>query len=115
MPTWPRQLALSRFHTATVEEARGFEPKKEQPETVKTNRRYWKQFLTYCYRVVHGRGHFTQSDISQQMPVDSVQLTDEQVGAWARVVETAEKHDWEALRDGLFVFRLLSVTICGSQ
>ncbi|KFZ20411.1 hypothetical protein V501_00159 [Pseudogymnoascus sp. VKM F-4519 (FW-2642)] len=32
MLTWPRQLALSRFHTATAGKARGFEPRKE-PET----------------------------------------------------------------------------------
>jgi hypothetical protein len=58
MLTWPRQLALSRFHIATVGKARGFEPKKEL-DIVKNNRRYWKQFLTYYYRVIHSGGHFT--------------------------------------------------------
>jgi hypothetical protein len=36
MLTWPRQLALSRFHTAAVGKARGFDPKKE-PNILKTN------------------------------------------------------------------------------
>jgi hypothetical protein len=36
MLTWPRQLALSRFHIAAVGKARGFDPKKE-PNTLKTN------------------------------------------------------------------------------
>jgi hypothetical protein len=103
MLTWPRQLALSRFHTATVGKARGFEPKKE-PETVKTNRRYWKQFLTYYYRVVHNGSHFTTSDNSQQTPADSVRLTDEQASAWAGVVRSAQSQEREQLRDSLSVF-----------
>jgi hypothetical protein len=103
MLTWPRQLALSRFHTATVGKARGFEPKKE-PETVKTNRRYWKQFLTYYYRVVHRGGHFTTSGSSQQAPADSVRLTDEQASAWAGVVRSAQNQEREQLRDSLSVF-----------
>jgi hypothetical protein len=53
--TWARQLALSRFHTATVGKARGFDPKKE-PSTVKTNFGFWKLFLAYYYRVVHRGG-----------------------------------------------------------
>ncbi|TVY62819.1 hypothetical protein LSUE1_G006900 [Lachnellula suecica] len=62
MLTWPRQLALSRFYTATTGKARGFEPKKE-PETVKINRR---------------SSHFIIFDESQRTPADSVQLTDKQ-------------------------------------
>jgi hypothetical protein len=69
MLTWPRQLALSRFHIATVGKARGFEPKKE-PDIVKTNRRYWKQFLTYYYRVIHSGGHFTTLGASQCTPAE---------------------------------------------
>ena len=103
MLTWPRQLALSRFHTATTGKARGFEPKKE-PETVKINRRYWKQFLTYYYRVVHGSGHFTTSDESQRTPADSVQLTDKQANAWAEVIKGVQAQDREALRESLSVF-----------
>ncbi|KFY11379.1 hypothetical protein V492_04495 [Pseudogymnoascus sp. VKM F-4246] len=103
MLTWPRQLALGRFHTATVGKARGFEPKKE-PETVKINRRYWKQFLAYYYRVVHGGGHFTTSSEGRQAPADSVQLTDEQASAWVGVIEGARSQGREALRDGLLVF-----------
>ena len=38
---WPRQLALSHFHTTTISKARGFDPKKE-PNTLKTNFGYWK-------------------------------------------------------------------------
>jgi hypothetical protein len=103
MLTWPRQLALSRFHTATVGKARGFEPKKE-PETVKINRRYWKQFLAYYYRVVHGSGHFTASSEGQRTPADSVQLTDEQASAWVGVMEGARNQERETLRDSLLVF-----------
>jgi hypothetical protein len=58
MLTWPRQLALSRFHTASTGKALGFNAKKE-PATLKTNFGYWKQFLTYCYRVAYCGGHFT--------------------------------------------------------
>jgi hypothetical protein len=36
MLTWPRQLVLSRFHTAAVGKTRGFDPKKE-PNTLRTN------------------------------------------------------------------------------
>jgi hypothetical protein len=103
MLTWPRQLALSRFHTATVGKARGFEPKKE-PETVKTNRRYWKQFLTYYYRVIHSGSHFTTSGNSQRTPADSVQLTDEQDSAWAGVIRSARSQEREQLRESLSVF-----------
>ncbi|PVH71404.1 hypothetical protein DL98DRAFT_392247, partial [Cadophora sp. DSE1049] len=54
MLTWPQQLALSRFHTAAAlgQKTRAFDPKKE-PNTLKTNFGYWKQFLTYCYRVAY--------------------------------------------------------------
>jgi len=103
MLTWPRQLALSRFHTATVGKARGFEPKKE-PATVKTNRRYWKQFLTYYYRVIHSGSHFTTSGNSQQTPIDSVQLTGEQGSAWAGVIRSTRSQEREQLRDSLSVF-----------
>ena len=103
MLTWPRQLALSRFHTATAGKARGFEPKKE-PETVKINRRYWKQFLTYYYRVVHSSGHFTTSDQGQRTPADSVQLTDEQGKAWAGVLKGVQTRNRAALRETLSVF-----------
>ncbi len=36
MLTWPRQLALSRFHAAAVGKAQGFNPQKEAG-TLKTN------------------------------------------------------------------------------
>jgi len=45
--TWPRQLALSRFHTAAAaaaapgQKTRAFDPKKE-PSTLKTNFGYWR-------------------------------------------------------------------------
>jgi hypothetical protein len=38
--------------------ARGFDPKKEL-NTLKTNFGYWKQFLTYNYRVAYRGNHFT--------------------------------------------------------
>ncbi len=105
MLTWPRQLALSRFHTATVGKARGFEPRKE-PETVRTNCRYWKQFLAYYYRVVHGGGHFTTSsgDGGRRTPADSVQLTDGQARAWAGVLRGVATRERGELRDRLSVF-----------
>ncbi|KAG4439195.1 hypothetical protein IFR05_005316 [Cadophora sp. M221] len=54
MLTWPRQLALSRFYTAASlgQKTRAFDPKKE-PNTLKTNFGYWKQFLTYTYWVAY--------------------------------------------------------------
>ncbi|KUJ07246.1 uncharacterized protein LY89DRAFT_372159 [Mollisia scopiformis] len=63
MLTWPRQLALSRFHTGAApgQKIRAFDPKKE-PNTLKTNFGYWKQFLTFCYRVVYRGSHFTTAD-----------------------------------------------------
>ena len=106
MLTWPRQLALSRFHTAEVGKARGFEPKKE-PETVKTNRRYWKQFLAYYYRVVHCEdGHFTKPDPHQRTPSGSIRSTAAQDSAWAGVVEAARDQDREALRGSLSAFSM---------
>ena len=76
--------------------AQGFEPKKE-PETVKTNCRYWKQFLTYYYWVIHSGSHFTMSGNSQQTPADSVQLTDKQDSAWAGVIRSAWSQEQEQL------------------
>jgi hypothetical protein len=67
MLTWPRQLALGRFHTAAVGKAQGFDPKKES-NTLKTNFGYWKQFLTYCYRVAHHGRHFTTAGGDQRTP-----------------------------------------------
>jgi hypothetical protein len=61
MLTWPRQLALNRFHIAAMGKARGFDLKKE-PNTLKTNFGYWKQFLTYSYRVAYRGSHFTTAD-----------------------------------------------------
>ncbi|PMD22415.1 hypothetical protein NA56DRAFT_658321 [Hyaloscypha hepaticicola] len=62
--TWPRQLALNRFHTVAMSKARGFDPKKES-NTLKTNFGYWKQFLTYNYRVVYRDSHFTTANNDQ--------------------------------------------------
>jgi hypothetical protein len=58
---WPCQLALSRFHTITMDKARGFDSKKE-PNMLKTNFGYWKQFLTYSYRVAYRGSHFITAD-----------------------------------------------------
>ena len=76
MLTWPRQLALSRFYTAatTGQKTRGFDPKKE-PSTLKTNFGYWKQFLTYMYRVAYRGSHFTPANDEQQTPESYIQLT----------------------------------------
>ena len=41
--------------------ARGFDLKKE-PNTLKVNFGYWKQFLTYSYRVVYRDSHFITAD-----------------------------------------------------
>jgi len=56
MLTWPRQLALNRFHAIAVGKSRGFDPHKSGP-ALKTYFGYMNQFLCYYYRVVHGR-HF---------------------------------------------------------
>ncbi len=81
MLTWPRQLALSRFHAATCGKARGFEPKKE-PETVKTNRRHWKQFLTYDIESYTAAATSPRLVRASDTPADSVRLTDEQASSW---------------------------------
>jgi hypothetical protein len=82
MLTWPRQLALSRFHIAAMGKARGFDPKKE-PNTLKTNFGYWKQFLTYNYRVAYRGSHFTTANNDdQRTPESCIQLTDAQEKAW---------------------------------
>ena len=52
---------MSCFYTAAVSKARGFDPKKE-PNTLKTNFGYWKQFLTYSYQVAYRSSHFTIAD-----------------------------------------------------
>ncbi|KAG4428112.1 hypothetical protein IFR05_016406 [Cadophora sp. M221] len=63
MLTWPRQLALSRFHTAASlgQKTRAFNLKKK-PNMLKTNFGYWKQFLTYTYWVAYRGNHFTMAD-----------------------------------------------------
>lgn len=71
MLTWPRQLALKCFHTIAVGKARGFDQHKD-PSSLKINFGYWKQFLTYCYRMVYCGGRFIKLDEDQQMAVQKV-------------------------------------------
>jgi hypothetical protein len=105
MLTWPRQLALSRFHTAAVGKARGFDPKKE-PNTLKTNFGYWKQFLTYSYRVAYRGSHFTTADDDQRTPESCIQLTDAQEKAWEAAVHSAVEQDRPTLRDGMLALSI---------
>jgi superfamily II DNA or RNA helicase len=100
MLTWPRQLALSRFHTAAVGRARGFDPKKEA-STLKINFGYWKQCLTYSYRVAYRRSHFTTTDADQRTPECSIQLTAIQEKAWGAAFQSAVAQDRPALRDAM--------------
>jgi superfamily II DNA or RNA helicase len=102
MLTWPRQLALSRFHTAAApgQKTRAFDPKKE-PATLRTNFGYWKQLLTYCYRVVHRGGHFTGEDDDQRTPEHCIRLTGAQEKAWGAALRSALAQDRPALRDAL--------------
>ena len=102
MLTWPRQLALSRFHTAAGpgQKTRAFDPKKE-PNTLKTNFGYWKQFLTYCYRVAYRGSHFTTADDDQRTPESCIQLTDGQENAWEAAFQSAVKQDRLALRNAM--------------
>jgi hypothetical protein len=111
MLTWPRQLALSRFHTAAApgQKVRAFDPKKE-PNTLKTNFGYWKQFLTYCYRVAYRGGYFTTADDDQRTPESCIQLTDAQEKAWAAAFQSAVDQDRPALRNAMSV--LLMALIC---
>jgi superfamily II DNA or RNA helicase len=107
MLTWPRQLALSRFHTAAVpgQKIRAFDPKKE-PSTLKTNFGYWKQFLTYCYRVAYRASHFTTADDDQRTPESGMQLTDAQEKAWEAAFQSAVEQDRPALRDAMSVLSM---------
>ncbi|KUJ09522.1 uncharacterized protein LY89DRAFT_724486 [Mollisia scopiformis] len=111
MLTWPRQLALSRFHTAAApgQKLRAFDPKKE-PNTLKTNFGYWKQFLTYCYQVAYRGSHFTTADDDQRTPESSIQLTGAQEKAWEAAFQSAVEQDRPALRDAISV--LLMALIC---
>ena len=111
MLTWPRQLALSRFHGAPnssapascrAGRARAFDPKKE-PSTLRTNFGYWKQFMAYCYRVAYCGSHFTPPVSADQggCPEDWIQLTDEQTAAWEAALQCAADGDRPALNDAL--------------
>jgi hypothetical protein len=107
MLTWPRQLALSRFHTAAApgQKTRAFDPKKE-PNTLKTNFGYWKQFLTYCYRVAYRGSHFTTADDDQRTPESCIQLTDAQENAWEAAFQSAVEQDRPALRNAMSVLSM---------
>jgi len=104
MLTWPRQLALSRFHTAAVGKARGFDPK--EPNTLKTNFGYWKQFLTYSYRVAYCGSYFTTADDDQRTPESCIRLTDTQTKAWAAATQSAVEQDRPALRDAILALSM---------
>ncbi|KAG4427988.1 hypothetical protein IFR05_016528, partial [Cadophora sp. M221] len=97
-----RRLALSRFHTAAGpgQKTRAFDSKKE-PNTLKTNFGYWKQFLTYCYRVAYRGSHFTTADDDQRTPESCIQLTDGQENAWEAAFQSAVKQDRLALRNAM--------------
>ncbi len=105
MLTWPRQLALSRFHAAAAGKARGFDPKKEAG-TLKTNFGYWKQFLTYCYRVAYRGSHFSTADNDQRTPESCIQLTDAQEKAWEAAFQSAVERDRPALRGAVSVLSM---------
>ncbi|KFZ22426.1 hypothetical protein V502_02883 [Pseudogymnoascus sp. VKM F-4520 (FW-2644)] len=106
MLTWPRQLALSRFSTASTGKLRGFEPKKE-PGTLRTNFGYWKQFLTYCYRVAYRGGYLTRTEGDEwRTPEDRIRLTDTQTAAWEAALQSAASNDRPALRDQLSVLSM---------
>jgi hypothetical protein len=109
--TWLRQLALSRFYTTTGpgQKTRAFDLKKE-PSTLKTNFGYWKQFLTYCYRVAYRGSHFTTADSDQRTPESCIQLTDSQENTWEAAFQSAIKQDRPALRNA--ISDLLMVLIC---
>ena len=70
--------------------------------------RYWKQLLTYCYRVPHAAGNFCRDgDTAQQeAPKDSIRLTGDQAVAWNEALKSAVKQDWSALRDALLSFSM---------
>jgi hypothetical protein len=90
--TWPQQLALSCFYTAAVlgQKMHTFNLKKE-PNTLKANFGYWKQFLTYCYRVAYYSSHFTTANNDQRTPKSCIWLTDAQEKAWKAAFQSAVK------------------------
>ena len=107
MRTWPRQLALSRFHTAVApgQKTRAFDPKKE-PNTLKTNFGSWKQFLTYSYRVAYRGDHFTAADSDQRTPESHIQLKGAQENAWEVAFRSAVEQDGPALRKAMSVLSI---------
>src|ERR1700684_1036819 len=108
MLTWPRQLALSRFYTTAApgQKLRAFDPKKE-PNTLKTNFGYWKQFLTYSYRVAYRGSHFTTADDDdQRAPESCIQLPDAQEKAWEAATQSAVEQDRPALRDAMLALSM---------
>ena len=105
MLTWPRQLALNRFHTVAVGKAKGFDPHKD-PSSLKINFGYWKQFLTYYYRVVYKGGHFKKLREDQRTPQDSICLTDAQKKAWEEALQSATNEDRPALKEAMSVLSM---------
>ena len=59
---------------------RGFDPYKE-PATVDTYFGYWKQLVSFYFRVVHRGGHFTK-ERGARTPEDRVRPTRAQTAAW---------------------------------
>ena len=98
---------MGRFHTtaATGQKIRGFDPKKE-PSTLKTNFGYWKQVLTYSYRVAYRGSHFTTADDDQRTPESCIQLTDAQEKAWEAATQSAVEQDRPMLRDAMLALSM---------
>ncbi|KAJ6437026.1 purine-cytosine permease [Purpureocillium lavendulum] len=104
--TWPRQLALSRFRTtdAVARKLRGFDPYKE-PATVDTYFGYWKQLVSFYFRVVHRGGHFAGGR-GVRTPEDRVRPTRAQSAAWDLVWRRAAEGDTPRLRKALLGFSM---------
>jgi hypothetical protein len=111
MLTWPRQLALSRFHTATAPRPKTLTPRRS-PGRSRPDFGYWKQFLTYCYRVAYRGSHFSTADDDQRTPESCIQLTDAQEKAWKAARRAAVAQDRRALRNAMSVLSM--ALICTS-
>jgi Orsellinic acid/F9775 biosynthesis cluster protein D/Helicase conserved C-terminal domain len=105
MLTWPRQLALNRFHTAATGKARGFNPHKA-PSSLTTYLGYWKQFVSYYCRVVYQKGHFTPSDGDRTTPEDSIQPTAAQQTAWEEAFRSAGHDERTTLQENMVTWSL---------
>ena len=96
MLTWPCRVVLSRFQSSPVDligKTRAFDPFKE-PGTLKTYFRLAQRFLSYFHRVVFPDDYYFSAENTEEQverPEDVVEATDEQLAAWNRIWQVAQR------------------------